>query len=114
MIRRDWNHPSIILWGVRVNESGDDHDLYTRTNKLAHELDDTPADRRRALSVQFGAARRCFYDERFRLAAASAESSAVPQHRIFGHMFPTKRFDNGDRLREHTHRHARVHDALAA
>ncbi len=26
MIRRDWNHPSIILWGVRINESKDDHD----------------------------------------------------------------------------------------
>ena len=31
MIRRDWNHPSIILWGVRINESPDDHDFYTRT-----------------------------------------------------------------------------------
>ena len=28
MIRRDWNHPSIILWGVRINESRDDHDFY--------------------------------------------------------------------------------------
>ena len=37
MIRRDWHHPSIILWGVRVNESGDNHDFYTRTNKLAHD-----------------------------------------------------------------------------
>ena len=35
------NHPSIILWGVRVNESSDDHALYTRTNRLARELDPT-------------------------------------------------------------------------
>ncbi len=32
MIGRDWNHPSIILWGVRINESRDNHDFYTRTN----------------------------------------------------------------------------------
>ena len=41
MIRRDWNHPSIILWGVRINESHDDHDFYTRTNAFAHVLDST-------------------------------------------------------------------------
>src|SRR5206468_1634701 len=28
MIRRDWNHPSVVLWGVRINESRDDHDFY--------------------------------------------------------------------------------------
>ncbi|MHB9130881.1 MAG: glycoside hydrolase family 2 protein [Armatimonadota bacterium] len=39
MICRDRNHPSIILWGVRINESADDHDLYTRTNALARALD---------------------------------------------------------------------------
>ncbi|MEA4859888.1 MAG: glycoside hydrolase family 2 TIM barrel-domain containing protein [Sphaerochaeta sp.] len=39
MIERDCNHPSIILWGVRVNESPDDDELYTKTNALAHELD---------------------------------------------------------------------------
>jgi len=41
MIRRDWNHPAIILWGVRVNESADNHELYTKTNALAHALDDS-------------------------------------------------------------------------
>lgn len=41
MILRDRNHPSIIIWGVRINESQDDHDFYTATNALAHELDDT-------------------------------------------------------------------------
>ena len=38
MIRRDWNHPSIILWGVRINESSDDHDFYSQTNALGHAL----------------------------------------------------------------------------
>src|SRR5260370_9482931 len=41
MIERDWNHPSVILWGVRINESKDDHDFYIRTNALAHKLDPT-------------------------------------------------------------------------
>ena len=41
MIERDYNHPSIITWGVRINESGDDHELYTATNELARSLDDT-------------------------------------------------------------------------
>ena len=43
MIVRDRNHPSIILWGVRINESQDHHDLYTKTNQLARRLDPTRA-----------------------------------------------------------------------
>ncbi|MBR6322110.1 MAG: glycoside hydrolase family 2 protein, partial [Lachnospiraceae bacterium] len=39
MVLQYRNHPSIILWGVRINESMDDDDFYARTNKLAHELD---------------------------------------------------------------------------
>jgi len=41
MIRRDWNHPSIVIWGVRINESQDNHDFYVRTNAVARELDPT-------------------------------------------------------------------------
>ena len=41
MIRRDWNQPSIIIWGVRINESQDDHDFYAETNRVARELDPT-------------------------------------------------------------------------
>jgi beta-galactosidase len=41
MIIRDRHHPSIILWGVRINESPDHHELYTKTNALASELDST-------------------------------------------------------------------------
>lgn len=41
MIMEGFNHPSIILWGVRVNESQNDFELYERTNKEAHEMDHT-------------------------------------------------------------------------
>ncbi len=41
MVTRDWNHPSIITWGVRINESRDDHDFYAETNAMARSLDST-------------------------------------------------------------------------
>ena len=41
MVLRDRNHPSIITWGVRINESGENHDLYTDTNQIARSLDPT-------------------------------------------------------------------------
>lgn len=44
MIRRDRNHASIIVWGVRVNESADVQPLYRRTTALAKSLDDSRPD----------------------------------------------------------------------
>ncbi len=114
MIRRDWNHPSIILWGVRINESGDNHDFYTRTNAKAHELDD---------SRQTGGIRNKYDSERledvftmndfrFPLRSPNHPLYIVTEHN--GHMYPTKRFDNMERIREHTHRHARFHNQIAS
>lgn len=41
MVIRDRNHPSVIIWGVRVNESPNDSELYRRTRELALTLDGT-------------------------------------------------------------------------
>jgi len=114
MVRRDWNHPSIILWGVRINESGDNHDLYTKTNALAHALDD---------SRPTGGVRYRYNSERLEDVFTMNDFGfplRPPNHPLYvntefnGHMYPTKRNDNIERVREHTHRHARVHDQLAS
>ncbi len=114
MIRRDWNHPSIILWGARVNESGDNHDFYTKTNALAHELDD---------SRQTGGVRYRYGSERLEDVYTMNDFGfplRPPNHPLYfntefsGHMYPTKRGDNVERVTEHTHRHARVHNQLAS
>ena len=39
MILTQRNHPSLIAHGVRIDESVDDHDLYSKANELAHKLD---------------------------------------------------------------------------
>ena len=41
MIVRDRNHPSIVIWGTRVNESPNDVELYKKTRAIAGELDST-------------------------------------------------------------------------
>jgi beta-galactosidase len=114
MIRRDWNHPSIILWGVRINESQDNHDFYVRTNKVAHELDP---------SRQTGGIRYLYNSELLEDVFTMNDFGfplREPNHPLYlntefnGHMFSTKRFDQVERVAEHTLRHARVHDQLAS
>lgn len=41
MVRSHRNHPSIIIWGARLNETPDNVDLYTKTRDLAYKLDDS-------------------------------------------------------------------------
>lgn len=39
MIYRDYNHPSIFIWGVRINESDDNDVFYKETNRVAKFYD---------------------------------------------------------------------------
>ena len=114
MICRDWNHPSIILWGVRINESRDNHDFYTRTNALAHQLDSS----RQTGGIRYFQESE-FLEDVFTMNDFGFPLKA-PNHPLYlntefvGHTYPTKTIDNIERLREHTVRHARVHDQLAS
>ena len=114
MVRRDWNHPSIILWGVRINESRDNHDFYTRTNALAHALDKG----RQTGGIRYFQESE-FLEDVFTMNDFGFPLKA-PNHpkylntEFVGHTLPTKTIDSKERLEEHTHRHARVHDQLAS
>lgn len=124
MIQRDWNHPSIILWGVRINESPDHESLYTRTNALARELDNTR---------QTGGV-RCIEDSQFLedvftmndFVHSGSNEYLRSQEQVTGldypvpylvteyngHMFPTKRFDQEERQHEHVMRHLHILNAM--
>ncbi len=39
MVRRDRNHPAVVIWGVRINESHNDPELYRKTKDAAYALD---------------------------------------------------------------------------
>jgi beta-galactosidase len=41
MVRRDRNRPSVVIWGVRINESPNNPDFYRRTTAAAKALDDS-------------------------------------------------------------------------
>ncbi|GGB18740.1 glycoside hydrolase family 2 protein [Agarivorans gilvus] len=126
MIQRDWNHPSIILWGVRINESPDNHEFYAKTNRLARQLDPTR---------QTGGV-RCIQDSEFLedvytmndfVLGDGSKNLRSPQNvtglakpvpylvtEYAGHMFPTKRTDCESWQIEHVMRHLKVLDASHA
>ena len=114
MIRRDWNHPAVILWGVRINESHDDHDFYTRTNAVAHQLDPTRQTGGIRASRESELLEDVFTMNDFEYPLAAPNHPCYLNTEFIGHTYNTKSIDNADRLNEHTLRHARVHDQLAS
>ena len=123
MVEQYRNHPSIILWGVRINESKDDDDLYRATNELARQLDPTrPTGGVRCIKkshlfedvytyndfVHDGTNAGCEPKK----AVTSDMNKAYFISEYNGHMFPTKMFDSELHLLEHTLRHATVRDAV--
>jgi beta-galactosidase len=114
MIRRDWNHPCIILWGVRINESRDNHDFYTRTNALARQLDTTRPTGGIRYFQESEFLEDVFTMNDFGFPLKPPNHARYLNTEFVGHTYPTKTIDQVERLTEHTVRHARVHDQLAS
>lgn len=122
MVMQYRNHPSIILWGVRINESQDDDAFYKRTNKLARELDPS----RPTSGVRYLEKSKLLEDV-YAFNDFSHDGTtpgAKPKNKVTkkmdkpllisecnGHMYPTKSYDTWERRQEQALRHARVHDA---
>ena len=125
MVTQYRNHPSVILWGVRINESLDDDDFYRETNALAHSLDPS----RQTSGVRYLEKSRLLEDvyayndfSHDGTAPGAKKRSAVTPDmdkpylisECNGHMFPTKSFDPWEKRQEHALRHARVQNAAAS
>ena len=119
------NHPSVVLWGVRINESQDNDEFYRRTNALAHELDPS----RQTSGVRYLEKSSLLEDvyayndfshtgdnpgcrPRSKVSPDPRKGFLISEHN--GHMFPTKSFDPWEKRQEHALRHARVLDAAMA
>lgn len=125
MVREYRNHPSIILWGVRINESQDDHDFYVRTNAAARELDPTRATGGVRCHKNSELLEDVYTYNDFvhdgvqpgcepKKAVTSDMDKAYLISEYGGHMYSTKAFDDEEHRLEHMLRHARVLDAVAS
>lgn len=125
MVSQYRNHPSIILWGVRINESPDNDAFYQETNRVAHELDDS----RPTGGVRNFRGSHLFEDVYTyndfshvgnnpgcepKAAITSDLEKPYLVSEYNGHIFPTKPFDDEEHRLAHALRHARVINDIAA
>lgn len=122
MIKKDWNHPSVFIWGVRINESQDCDKLYKQTNEIARRLDST----RPTGGVRCIRGSKLLEDvytyndfihngikgplDKRKNVTKKTVPYLITEHN--GHMFPTKKFDDTAHRVEHALRHLRVLDAM--
>lgn len=124
MILRDYNHPSIVFWGVRINESQDDHDFYKATNEIAKTLDPYRL-RAGVRCIQKSELLEDVYswnDFTYTLekpikspeeVLREGEKAPILITEFCGHTYPTRKMDNEGRALHQTLIHADVHNAVS-
>ena len=114
MIIRDRNHPSIFIWGVRINESKDDHKFYQRTNEIAHDLDPSrpTGGVRNFRDSEFLEDVFTYNDFEGNLEGNIKEPNHKPYMicEYMGHMYPTKSYDSVERQIKHAVKHTMIQD----
>lgn len=124
MVRQYRNHPSIILWGVRINESVDDDEFYKRTNAVARELDSTRQTggvrcHKKSNLLEDVYTYNDFVHEGNNCGCEPKASVTSNMNKAYliseynGHMYPAKVYDDEEQRLEHALRHARVLDSVA-
>jgi len=125
MVLQYRNHPSIVLWGVRINESQDDDELYKRTNAMARQLDPSrPTSGVRYIEKSSLLEDVYAYNDfshtgnnpgcKPKKSVTPDENKALLITEHNGHMFPTKSYDTWEKRQEHALRHMRVQNDSAA
>ncbi len=124
MVLQYRNHPSVFMWGVRINESPDDDEFYKKTNAVAHELDST-----RPTAGVRNFKNSHFFEDVYTYNDFSyygPNEGTRPKDEITksnggymvteynGHMYPTKSFDDEWHRMKHALRHATVLDSVAS
>lgn len=124
MVKQYRNHTSIILWGVRINESADCDALYRLTNETARKLDSQRATGgvRASKKSSFledvytyndfshnGKNKGC--EKKKKITPDKKRAYLISEYN--GHMYPTKSFDTQEHRTEHAIRHANVLNEVA-
>lgn len=121
MALKERNHPSLVAYGTRIDESADDDDLYSNGLKLIKEVDPSRA----TLGVRNFKTSHCLedvygyndfscsslehgLDDPETIKGAKNKPILITEHN--GHMFPTKQFDSPARRLEQALRHLKVID----
>ncbi|MFU8786274.1 MAG: glycoside hydrolase family 2 protein [Candidatus Izemoplasmataceae bacterium] len=118
LVMTDYNHPSIVMIGTRINESTDDHTFYAKTRDLVKNIDSS----RITGGVRYFGHSELLEDiytvndfyHRGDNEGLSKKKKMTKKENPYliteynGHMYPTKSFDDETKRINHAKRHFKV------